>query len=274
MPWKDKTYFESVEDLLIRFLRFWQRDRPIACRGQPDSNWPLQTSLDRILDPSADYVARLADELALLEKFRLLAHEHLGSNELIRLDQSLVNNKISALTVLQHYRAPTRLLDWTSSPWVALYFAAIEYHDKDGAIWWFDQQSFESQLDQRWENTYRMRRYPELNNGVNLNDTAFDSNGPPWITKLHCIVTFHRIEVQQAFFTVAGRLGLKHDDLIEEVLKDKDGSYGCMVIPALWKQEILSRLRQMNIHSKSLDYPGADLVGATLKEELRKCKSK
>jgi len=28
--------------------------------------------------------------------------------------------------LMQHYRAPTRLLDWTRSPYVATYFAVIE----------------------------------------------------------------------------------------------------------------------------------------------------
>ena len=29
---------------------------------------------------------------------------------------------------MQHYRAPTRLLDWTDAPLVAVYFALTEWH--------------------------------------------------------------------------------------------------------------------------------------------------
>ena len=39
---------------------------------------------------------------------------------------------------MQHYGAPTRLLDWTLSPWVAAYFAVSDLQD-DGEIWAFNQ---------------------------------------------------------------------------------------------------------------------------------------
>ena len=267
MSWKDETDFKSVDDLFTRLLSLGGKDNPIACRGQANSCWLLQTSLDRILDPNADYTARLAEEIAVLEKFYLLAHNYLGTNEAQRLNQAHENNRISALTVLQHFRAPTRMLDWTHSPWIALYFAAIEHHDKDGSIWWFDQKAFEDEVGKRWEKhgLKHDRRWPHQ---VNLNDTAFKPDGPLWITKLYCLIAFHRIEVQQGFFTVAGRLGSDHGVLIADILGE--GQYARIVVPALWKQEILDRLHNMNIHSRSLDYPGADLIGTEIMLDLKR----
>lgn len=267
MTWKDETDFKCVDDLFTRLFSLGEKDNPVACRGQADSSWILQTSLDRILDPNADYATRLAAELAVLEKFYILAHNYLGVNEEQRLNQAHANNKISALTLLQHYRAPTRMLDWTHSPWIALYFAVIEHHDKDGVIWWFYQKAFQEEIHRRWEDVYNMKRYPPINE-VNLNDTAFRTDGPEWITILRCIVTFHRIEVQQGFFSVAGRLGSDHGALIADALSE--GQFARIVIPALWKQEILNRLHNMNINSRSLDYPGADFIGAGITRDLKR----
>ena len=278
MAWPDKR-FDTVDDLFKHLLDMWKKDKLVACRGQADSRWPLQTSLDRILDPNADYAARLAEESALLEKFRVLAREYVGSLEAQYLYGGRKNEKISALAVLQHYRAPTRLLDWTHSPWVALYFAAIDHHDKPGAVWWFDQVSFKNKVHRRWKE-YDMEQYrgPGPNDQINLNATAFNTDGPSWITGLYYPVPFHRIEVQQGLFTVAGRLGVEHSELIADVFDRRDTSggmaqtenqYARIIVPASLKQKVLKRLHTMNIHSRSLDYPGADIVGVDLTLNLR-----
>lgn len=278
MTWKDEVDFKKVDDLFKHLLDIWKKDKLVACRGQADSSWLLRASLDRILDANADYTKRLAEENAVIEKFRVEAREYVGSLEANYLYRN-VNDKISALAILQHYRAPTRALDWTHSPWVALYFAAINHHDKPGAVWWFDQNAFKDEVGRRWK-IYDMEQYrgPGPNGEINLNATAFKTDGPSWITGLYYPVPFHRIEVQQGFFTIAGRLGFEHGELIADVFdrRTKSGGmgqtenkYARIIVPASWKQEILNRLRNMNIHSKSLDYPGADIIGFNLTLDLR-----
>lgn len=266
MTWENETRFENVKDLFEYLLSLGKDEKLVACRGQADISWPLKTSLDRILDPKSDYAVRLNEEREILEKFCILSREHFRN----RLEEKFLSgpDKIAALTILQHYRTPTRLLDWTFSPWVALYFAAIDHSDKDGALWWFQQKAFNDVAGLKWKQ-YGMKLYPP-DNHVNLNDTVFKIDGPPWIVMVFYLLKFHRIEVQQGFFTVAGRLGLSHGDLISDVMNEKHGPYSRIEIPASWKQEILNQLRMMNIHSSSLDYPGADLVGFNLSHELKK----
>lgn len=46
-------------------------------------------------------------------------------------------NKLERLTYMQHYGCPTRLLDITSNPLVALYFACVGNEARDGAVYIF-----------------------------------------------------------------------------------------------------------------------------------------
>lgn len=47
------------------------------------------------------------------------------------------NNNWDWLTVAQHYGVPTRLLDWTTNPMVAAFFAVADDNDSDAAIFRF-----------------------------------------------------------------------------------------------------------------------------------------
>jgi len=275
MCWQDKK-FTTVDDLLQLLMIPTKPDVPVAYRGQPDISLPLLSSLDRLLARDMRYEYRLAEETAIIVKFCQLAKEFCDDTEKEYLQGPIPQDRIKALPILQHYGAPTRLVDWTCLPLVALYFASICEHDKDGAVWWFDQNAFQHEVGRRWDN-YGLKTYPALNGEVNLNDTAFNTDGPKWIAELHCRVSFHRIKVQQGFFTVAGRLGFDHGELIADVfdpratsgqIRQTENQYGRIVVPALWKQKILDQLRNMNIHSKRLDYPGADKVGQNLTREL------
>ncbi len=90
-------------------------------RGVADKSWKLETSLFRLGKHSA------AVERPLLRSFRKYAEP--GS-----IPSDSLWFRISAA---QHHGLPTRLLDWTVSPKVAVHFATAEeqHFDKDGAIW-------------------------------------------------------------------------------------------------------------------------------------------
>lgn len=89
-------------------------------RGQSKSGWDLIPSVFRKDND------RLYDETSLFYHFQLRSPE-------FRHDHHSV---FDWLGLMQHYKAPTRLLDWTENLLVALYFATCEpeYDEYDGAI--------------------------------------------------------------------------------------------------------------------------------------------
>jgi len=58
-------------------------------------------------------------ETAALNEFQTAAHLHLPAT--LQLEQL---DRVTVWAYMQHYGAPTRLLDWTESLYVAAYFAA------------------------------------------------------------------------------------------------------------------------------------------------------
>jgi len=102
-------------------------------RGQRDASWNLEPSLERALRRFRIPLSELREyECRLLRQFR--RHFHRYSSYLPSEEDS-----IEWLTYMQHHGAPTRLLDWTYSFNVALFFA-IESVDVDSkcAVWVVD----------------------------------------------------------------------------------------------------------------------------------------
>jgi hypothetical protein len=93
-------------------------------RGESDAGNELTTSLVRL---GGDYTSL---EQHLLRSFRRYA-----SRRDVPVDQLW-----NWLALAKHHDLPTRLLDWSYSPYVALHFvtAAAGRFDRDGAVWMVD----------------------------------------------------------------------------------------------------------------------------------------
>ncbi len=75
-----------------------------------------------------------------------------------------MTDDVAALKVLRHYGVPTRVRDWSWSPWVAAYFAAEQNDREDGEIWAFDEPLYEQERTKQW------RQWPQ---------TTSDGTGDP-----------------------------------------------------------------------------------------------
>ncbi len=131
---RPETWRELHEQL---FADAWQEDlrrhrSDFAFRGRNDAGEDLSTSLVRLGgDPRAL-------EAHLLRNFRRYAQR-----EAVPFDSPW-----NWLALAQHHGLPTRLLDWTYSPYVALHFATanLDAYDRDGVVWAIDYVRVHEQL--------------------------------------------------------------------------------------------------------------------------------
>lgn len=100
----------SISELLER-LNFYPNN--FAFRGQAESSWGLQSTIERMVRHSHE---RRRFEERSLEQFK-------AKFKLYSKDMDAPEKRLSWLSLMQHYGVPTRLLDFTTSPYVALYFA-------------------------------------------------------------------------------------------------------------------------------------------------------
>jgi hypothetical protein len=239
----------------------WPNEDRVLFRGQASSSWTLRPSLARELDGKGlDWFKIAKLEKELVKQFRQEAHRSLSQVILQR-----GNCLLDWWTIMQHYGAPTRVLDWSRSPYVGLYFAVDQRWTDDGVLWWFRGSTVEHLMVNRLGHTYNQISKDLFEAG---NDSILWDPDPPQ----HCLFSFElkrtldRIGNQQAFFTVSLNAADDHADVLAELATYSDGPhFGKLVIPHDCKGQFLRELQLMNVTGKSM-FPGLDGLGRTLAE--------
>lgn len=165
------------------------------------------------------------------------------------------------LNFASHHGCNCRLVDWSESPWVALYFACSRSFDKPGRMWCFDTQALHDNLAFRWDTLGVPLISPDRPDR-DIAKAAFSKGGSRWIVTQYNFRAPLRMASQQGLFTIASRLGEPHNRLLDECLPES--AKFLLVIPSAFKIGTLSLLRSMGVHHESLQYPMLDQVAGSI----------
>jgi hypothetical protein len=225
---------------------------PYAFRGLATTGQDLSTSLFR-LAAGGDMVKL---ELALLRNFRKYAHDQLANG---------IDSVWHWLALGQHHGLPTRLVDWTYSPLVALHFAT-EYpadYDCDGVVWCVNfveankqlPADLRSLLDREHSQTFTLDMLSQFSTLRDFDALARE----PFVVFIEPPSLDVRILNQFALFSMMPGAATQldawlgtHCDLTRRI-----------VVPAELKWEIRDKLDQANITERTL-FPGPDGISQWL----------
>ena len=171
------------------------------------------------------------------------------------------------LSLAKHHGLPTRLLDWTYSPYVAMHFAThdIRHFGEDASIWCVDyrrtNELLPKPLRKVLEDDDMNILTTEMLNRAATTLAEFDRLGS------HEFVVFfeppsldERIVNQFALFSLPSSPTMS----LEQLLQQREPACRRIVIPAALKWEIRDKLDQANITERVL-FPGLDGLSQWLK---------
>lgn len=249
-PFASDVRVSSWSELQLRLYEgSWQPNlrrfrSPFAFRGLSNSNFIPETTLTRL---GGEYRLR---EQSLLRNFRKYAHRSATQRD------SLWN----WIALAQHHGLPTRLLDWSFSPYVALHFATVSRAEwnSDAMIWCVDCVKNKKYLPAKLQRILKQEDSDVLTVEM-LDQIAPRLAALEGLSKQPFLAFFEppslddRIINQAALLSVSSRADLS----VSEWLYARKDLFHRIVIPAKLKQEIRDKLDQANINERTL-FPGLD----------------
>jgi len=242
----------------VRCLKSWAEflevitDSPYsdwAFRGHRNQHWPLLSALSRYLrNFRIDPTAWAAQEERILRIFKRKAHHFLSAGP-------LPDDDFEWLALMQHHGAPTRLLDFTWSPYVAAFFA-LQRATGDAAVWAFNPARISKPegVDRDTTGGEEFRRY-------------FLKQEVPfvWVGEPHSMN--RRLIAQSGTFAIPGILHRSMDEILGTYPDPKNTLVKFVLPSAKIRDRGLRELYRMNITHATL-FPDLDGLARSLAYEL------
>ena len=246
--WEEKT-IQSWNEFLAAIDHVHDttiRRKGYIFRGHADAKWHLCPTLARQIKGRLGHDEAYELEGTLLEEFRSRAHlyEEIPS-ALLEAHRHLI--RLCWLPYIQHHGGPTRLLDWTRSPFIGVYFAVASHALSDGALWYMHRDSLEA------SELYVRAIDANIDPSPAGRETKIGFAPVPYSTERMIAQQGTLTFCTDIFADVADVVGIANLELTK------------LIIPAQLKGGFLTRLHRMGITASSL-FPGIDGLGRSLGE--------
>ena len=236
-----------------------------AFRGQANAAWILNNAIER-----TDFIHfGNGIEAHFVAEFQRGARNYLSKDE-------IPEHLIEWLALMQHHGAPTRLLDFSKSPFIAAYFAfefCLVREEQNVAIWGVNMEHLRKKaldvLSQEFGSALK-----ETDNLINekLFEVLFYQNNKNLVFPVEPFRMNRRYSLQQSIFVSTGTSATPFMQQLNFLGMDLPKSVVKIEIPAAEKKEALRDLQMMNLHRASL-FPDLDGYALSLKFRYNNRKS-
>lgn len=189
-----------------------------------------------------------------------------------------INDIAAWLEIAQHFGAPTRLLDFTENPLVALYFACNSSVDKDASVWIINE-AYYNQLYFGTPLLFALHAKQLIGDIIDC-EIMYQQRPPADHIQYSQYPIIYRpayreerMSTQSSVFMLWAALRMPLTNIIpqenymkfdEKPEKPQNGVIAPIIIPSDAKRQILSQLDKLGINEKFI-YPGLDGVGKYIK---------
>lgn len=256
----EKVHVNTWEELRTFLSEF---DNRWLFRGQANAEWTLSSRIERLPHDKKKPI-----EISLLQKLEAFIYNFSLPK--------IPSTKKEKLILLQHYGAPTRLLDVTRSPYVAIFFALSPDYEYS-AIYAFNGIKLWTLLNQFKGKKYSEYISKELEDSVpsllmcgfeeekTLNDLVIENRmEEDFVCPIQPTYHQERTIPQASEFLVASNIEISFLANLDYMLQKEDsGNYEekkyfyKILFPQTIRMEALSDLNRMNINQAAL-FPGLD----------------